>query len=72
MSKFVCTPCAPLSQMIECRAISDEHLPAQGFAVVRLLNGSAVLPGIQAHSLKFSNVEATSPLLGITKKGDSR
>ncbi len=45
MSKFVCTPCAPLSQ-IECRAISDEHLLGQGFDVVRPLISLARFPVI--------------------------
>ena len=45
MSKFVCTPCAPLSQ-IECRAISDEHLLGQDFAVVRVLNTPGAIPEV--------------------------
>jgi len=50
MSKFVCTPCAPLSQ-IECRAISDEHLLGQGFDVVRRLISLARFPVIPPNLL---------------------
>src|SRR5216683_5268668 len=45
MSKFVCTPCTPLSQM-ECGAIRNGHLPGQDFAVVRLLNTPGAIPEV--------------------------